>query len=215
MRVIQITSPGKDEGKTVTALNLALTMAQEFQRRVLVIDTDLRRPGVHELLGLPPGPGLVDVLTGARDPGRGARRDSRIPPDRASRRPDVRPAGRNARLGADAAAGRHAAGQFDRIVIDSAPAIVADPGRGCSRSPTRLVLVVRAGSTTKPAIARAIQTPRRDQAARTGVQREWRTQQTQYARERLRRSNRSRHAAAMGPRSRSCNCSNGRCRREG
>ena len=40
-------------------------MAQEFQRRVLVMDTDLRRPGVHELLGLPPGPGLVDVLTGA------------------------------------------------------------------------------------------------------------------------------------------------------
>ena len=32
------------DGKTVTALNLALTMAQEFQRRVLVIDTDLRRP---------------------------------------------------------------------------------------------------------------------------------------------------------------------------
>ena len=38
MRVIQITSPGKNDGKTVTALNLALTMAQEFQRRVLVID---------------------------------------------------------------------------------------------------------------------------------------------------------------------------------
>ena len=62
--MIQITSPGKGDGKTVTALNLALTMAQEFQQRVLVMDTDLRRPGVHELLGLSPGPGLVDVLTG-------------------------------------------------------------------------------------------------------------------------------------------------------
>src|SRR5262245_44830879 len=58
IRTIQITSPGKSDGKTVTALNLALTMAQEFQRRVLVIDADLRNPGVHAQLGLEPGPGL-------------------------------------------------------------------------------------------------------------------------------------------------------------
>ncbi len=92
LRVIQITSPGKSDGKTVTALNLALTMAQEFQQRVLVMDTDLRRPGVHELLGLAPGPGLVDVLTGHGDPGRGAGRDSRISPERAARGPDLRSA---------------------------------------------------------------------------------------------------------------------------
>ena len=51
--MIQITSPGKNDGKTVTALNLALTMAQEFQQRVLVMDTDLRRPGVHDSSGCP------------------------------------------------------------------------------------------------------------------------------------------------------------------
>ena len=47
--------------------------------------------------------------------------------------------------------------QFDRIVVDSAPAIVADPGAVAPLA-DGLLLVVRAGTTTKPAIARAIGT---------------------------------------------------------
>ena len=64
MRVIAITSPGVGEGKSVTAVNLALTMAQEFQRNVLLVDGDLRTPVVHSLLGIESGPGLSDVLSG-------------------------------------------------------------------------------------------------------------------------------------------------------
>jgi capsular exopolysaccharide synthesis family protein len=64
LRVIAITSPGVAEGKSVTATNLALAMAQEYQRTVLLVDADLRTPSIHSLLGIESGPGLSDVLTG-------------------------------------------------------------------------------------------------------------------------------------------------------
>ena len=44
VRAIIVTSPNKGDGKSLTAANLALTMAQEFQQRVLLVDADLRRP---------------------------------------------------------------------------------------------------------------------------------------------------------------------------
>ncbi len=67
VRAIVITSPAKGDGKSLTAANLALTMAQEFQQRVLLVDGDLRRPSIHHLFGLNDGPGLADVLMGAAD----------------------------------------------------------------------------------------------------------------------------------------------------
>ncbi len=63
-RVLIVTSPTASDGKTLTALNLALTMAQEFHKRVLVVDADLRKGRLHQLLGLPASPGLCEVLTG-------------------------------------------------------------------------------------------------------------------------------------------------------
>ena len=64
-RVLLVTSPGAGDGKTVTVANLALTMAQEFQRQVLLIDADLRSARLHSCLGISREPGLSDVLTGA------------------------------------------------------------------------------------------------------------------------------------------------------
>ena len=64
VRAIVVTSPNKGDGKSLTAANLALTMAQEFQQRVLLIDADLRRPSLHRLFGIAETPGLTDVLMG-------------------------------------------------------------------------------------------------------------------------------------------------------
>lgn len=64
--LLMITGPLPGEGKTLTAINLSLSLAQEVDKTVLLVDADLRRPTIHEYLGLPPGPGLVDYLTGAR-----------------------------------------------------------------------------------------------------------------------------------------------------
>jgi len=155
IRVVQITSPGNGDGKTITAVNLALTMAQEFQRRVLVIDTDLRLPHVHELFNLEPGPGLVDVLTGAAQ-----LEDAlvEIPQQHLTILRAGRPYDRPAEMLGSGPMRRLLDGlrtEFDRIVVDSAPAIVADPVAFAPLA-DRVLLVVRAGSTTKPAITRAL-----------------------------------------------------------
>ena len=155
VRMIQVTSPGKGDGKTLTALNLALTMAQEFQRRVLLIDADLRHPRVYELLGLEPGPGLVDVLTGAA-----TLQDALIelPAYHLSVLRAGRAYDRPAEMLGSAPMRRlldSLRTQFDRIVVDSAPAIVSDPA-ALAPVVDGLLLVVRSGVTTKPAIARAI-----------------------------------------------------------
>ena len=59
-----VTSAGSREGKTVTALNLSMALAQEYDYTVLLVDADLRRPSVHEYLGLKPKTGLIQCLKG-------------------------------------------------------------------------------------------------------------------------------------------------------
>jgi Mrp family chromosome partitioning ATPase len=61
-RMVLITSPGQGEGKTFTALNLALSLVQDPDRDVLLIDANSPHPGVAALLGLAPSGGLADLL---------------------------------------------------------------------------------------------------------------------------------------------------------
>jgi len=63
VKTILVTSPGPREGKSLTAANLALTMAQSGVK-VLVIDADLRRPAVHRLFGYRRSPGLSELISG-------------------------------------------------------------------------------------------------------------------------------------------------------
>lgn len=60
--VLAITSPGASEGKTLTALNLAASIAMEVDYTVLLVDANLRHPNLHEHLGLPGGKGLSNYL---------------------------------------------------------------------------------------------------------------------------------------------------------
>lgn len=61
LKVLAVTSPAAGDGKTTTAINLAATLAQTPGSRVLLVDTDLRRPFVAANLGLDPsGPGLAE-----------------------------------------------------------------------------------------------------------------------------------------------------------
>ncbi len=63
VKSILFTSAGIGEGKSTCVTNLAITLAQEGQR-VLLVDADLRRPIVHQRLGLERVPGLADALVG-------------------------------------------------------------------------------------------------------------------------------------------------------
>lgn len=59
---LAVTSPGADEGKTLTAINLAISLAMEVSYTVLLVDADLRHPNVHTYFGLEPEFGLSDYL---------------------------------------------------------------------------------------------------------------------------------------------------------
>lgn len=60
-RSVMVTSAVPGEGKTTTAVNLAVTMADRGMR-VLLVDTDLRRPNAHRFLKMERGPGLAEIL---------------------------------------------------------------------------------------------------------------------------------------------------------
>lgn len=60
--VLGVTSPGYGEGKTLTAVNLAASLAMETSQTVLLVDADLRSPSIHEVFGLDDCPGLADYL---------------------------------------------------------------------------------------------------------------------------------------------------------
>jgi protein-tyrosine kinase len=62
--VIMVTSSVSGEGKSITSLNLAITLAQEIDHTVLLIDADLRKPSLQEYLGMEPAKGLSEYLNG-------------------------------------------------------------------------------------------------------------------------------------------------------
>lgn len=64
---IAVTSSVKSEGKTFTSLNLAISVARDFDEKVLLVEGDLKNPGLYEYLKHPPGFGLTDVLAGKID----------------------------------------------------------------------------------------------------------------------------------------------------
>ena len=156
--VILVTSPGSSEGKSLTAANLALTMAREYQRPTCIVDANLRSPKLRELFGLPDGPGLSDVLAG------------RAPLHEALTMIEtlgvtVLPAGpcpqHPAELLGTAMMQQtidYLRLQFDRIVIDTSAALArADLGL-LTPLADRIVLVVRAGVTAKSSIADVVTT---------------------------------------------------------
>jgi capsular exopolysaccharide synthesis family protein len=156
VRAIVITSPNKGDGKSLTAANLALTMAQEFQQRVLLVDADLRRPAIHNLFGMPAGPGLADVLMGGLELSQALvtvehHHMTLLPAGSVPRHPAELLGSAAMRRVLDSLRTR-----FDRILIDMPPVapladlhIVAPMADG-------LLMIVRAGVTPRPAIERAL-----------------------------------------------------------
>ena len=61
--IIMVTSPNPSEGKTTVSVNLAATLALN-NSKVLIIDADMRKPGVHKAFLKPNQPGLSNLLTG-------------------------------------------------------------------------------------------------------------------------------------------------------
>jgi receptor protein-tyrosine kinase len=62
LKIVMVSSTVPQEGKSLTVANLALTLAESYHRRTLLIDADLRCPTLHEMFGVSKTPGLADVL---------------------------------------------------------------------------------------------------------------------------------------------------------
>jgi protein-tyrosine kinase len=156
VRVLIVTSPAKGDGKSLTAANLALAMAEEFSQRVLLIDADLRRPAVHHLFGLPDSPGLTDVLMGG------------VPLDDAlvtladhhlTVLPSGVPPNHPAELLGSAAMRRMLdtlRTRFDRLILDMPPVAPLADVHIAAAMADGILMIVRAGMTQKPAIERAL-----------------------------------------------------------
>ena len=63
IQTFTVTSPVKRDGKTTVAVNLAAVLALDYEQKVLLIDGDLRAPGVHRYFKAPQSPGLTDYLS--------------------------------------------------------------------------------------------------------------------------------------------------------
>jgi protein-tyrosine kinase len=158
LRTLMITSPGEGDGKSVTAANLALTMAQEYQRTVVLVDADLRDPRIHVLFGLGSGPGLAEVLAGEA-----SLEDAllHVPEQGIA----ILPAGLEPHFPTEllgSTAMRRTLDQlrarFDRVLVDL-PAVLplADVASAAPMS-DGIVMVVRAGVTQRPALDQALAT---------------------------------------------------------
>jgi len=66
---VLFTSARPGEGKTLNAINTAISIAQEVERTVLLIDANLRQPAIHKYLGIAEGLGLADYLLGRAEIG--------------------------------------------------------------------------------------------------------------------------------------------------
>jgi tyrosine-protein kinase Etk/Wzc len=152
-RTLVVTSPAPGDGKSTTAANLAITMAQQGHR-VLLIDGDMRRGRLHDGFGLRREPGLSNVLRG-QTPLEAAVHA----PDRAERptllTTGTVPPNPAELLGSDRMAEllAHALEQFDVVLIDAPPLNMVTDAAVLARHADGVLVVARAGVTQQAALA--------------------------------------------------------------
>ncbi len=154
-KVILITSALPEEGKTTTSINCAIVLAQKGAR-VLLIDADLRRPSIHRMLGVVPKTGLSNVLTGSASLQQAIVRSPLVP------NLFVLPAGTQPPNPAELLASSEMGSvlddlreQYDHIVIDTPPTLPVTDAVVMAARADAVILVTRAGSTTKHALRQA------------------------------------------------------------
>ncbi|HLK88469.1 MAG TPA: polysaccharide biosynthesis tyrosine autokinase [Polyangia bacterium] len=154
LKTMVVTSPSPQEGKTTSAINLGVTMA-EAGGRVLIVDTDMRRPRLHRSFGVPNQTGISTVIVGKATLEQAIKRTDvpnldvltcgPVPPNPSELL-------HTDRFGAVLA---ECAKLYDRIILDSPPtSAVTDPAV-LGNLADGVVLVIKAGETTREAAMHA------------------------------------------------------------
>ncbi|MEO8565238.1 MAG: XrtA-associated tyrosine autokinase [Betaproteobacteria bacterium] len=159
--LVMVTSALPREGKTFTAVNLALSMAMEIDTTVLLVDGDVAHPELPNILGTPRAPGLLELLTNDDLKVSDAIVQTNI--DNLS----VLPAGAHHRRATELLASEQmatvlrelASSYSDRIVIfDSPPLLPTTEARTLAAHMGQIVMVVAADSTRQHAVNLALET---------------------------------------------------------
>jgi protein-tyrosine kinase len=157
--VILVTSARPGEGKSFVAYNLAMSIASERTRQVTLIDADLHNPMMPQLMSVPAGPGLIELLvTPDMDPSE-ALLSTDFP--NLSLLPAGESADQSTELLASPRMGRlvHqlASGRDDRIIIlDAAPVLASSEPAVLAHNAGQVVLVVEAERTGRGAVEEAL-----------------------------------------------------------
>jgi exopolysaccharide/PEP-CTERM locus tyrosine autokinase len=158
-QTILVCSAGENEGKTFCAVNLAISMANEKDLEVLLVDGDFSKPEILSVLGLEGGPGLIDAIA-----------DPDLDPESLIIQTDVErlsvlPAGQQANNVSELLASKRTRQVMDaltadhpkRIVIfDSPPALMASPASILAGKVGQVMMVVRADQTTESELREAV-----------------------------------------------------------
>ncbi len=152
-KMLLVTSSQAGEGKTTTAVNIAVTLSQTGEK-VILLDCDMRNPRVHRILGLENAGGMSTFLSGNSDlssmiqqseiPNLFAVSAGRIPPNPAELLGSPRMKQGLALLDE----------YFDHVVIDSPPVLSVTDARIISSLVDGVVLVIKGGETPKEAVQR-------------------------------------------------------------
>lgn len=155
-KVIAITSTRKGEGKSITSVNLAIVMAEDTKKKVLLIDGDMRKPSIHTFFNCKAECGLVDVLSNKADI------DSAIIPSKIKNL-TLLPGGEAVESPADLIASpilkdliERLKKRFDYIIIDSPPIIPFADMSILGDVVDGILLVVRAEITPKETVLEAL-----------------------------------------------------------
>lgn len=154
LRRLMVSSAVPGEGKTLTVVNLAMTLSEFYERRVLLVDGDLRRPSLHDVFGIPNAAGLCDALRAERAESHFARVSPRLWVLPAGT-PDSDPMAVLASKRMDEFVSDLEA-SFDWILLDAPPLGLMADATVLARLTRAVVVVIAAGSTPHTLVQRAI-----------------------------------------------------------
>jgi len=159
--LIMVTSALPGEGKSFTSINLAMSIATELDNTVMLVDADVARPSIMRMLGLPDGPGLLDLVQDDKLDMSSVLLKTNV--EKLTILPSGTPHPRATELLASDAMARlledMAARYPDRIIIfDSPPLLITTESRVLATHMGQIVVVVHAGKTLQSEVKQALAT---------------------------------------------------------